>query len=160
MYATLREFVLFPSSSDGLPYYYYHHYHRHHHHYYLLTPWSTVLLEKLSGVPLDKFPAFYYYYYYYYYHHHHHDRHPSSLFTYLLHGAQSFLRSYPVFRYPRNSPHFITVLLLLSSLSWSSSIVITYLLASWSTVLFEKPSGFQLVKEFPGFYYYFYYCYY
>jgi hypothetical protein len=27
MYTTFREFVLFPSSSDGLSYYYYHHHH-------------------------------------------------------------------------------------------------------------------------------------
>jgi hypothetical protein len=30
------------------------------HYYYLLTPWSRVLLEKLTGVQLvKKFPAFY-----------------------------------------------------------------------------------------------------
>jgi hypothetical protein len=30
--------------------------------------------------------------------------------------------------------------------------VLTYLLASWSTVLLEKLTGFQLVKKFPAFY--------
>ena len=28
----------------------------------------------------------------------------------------------------------------------------TYLFTPWSRVLFEKPTGFQLVKKFPAFY--------
>jgi hypothetical protein len=35
----------------------------------------------------------YYYYYYYYHHHHHHHHYYYYLLTYLLHGAESFLRS-------------------------------------------------------------------
>ena len=50
------------------------------------------------------------YYYYYYYHHHHHHHHHHH---YLLHGASSFLRSYPVFCESRNSPHLLLLLLLL-----------------------------------------------
>jgi len=65
MYTTFRKFVQFPFSSDRFYYYYYHHHHNHHQHY-LLTPWSIVLFEKLSGFQLvEKFPAYYYYYYYY-----------------------------------------------------------------------------------------------
>ena len=36
-----------------------------------------------------------------------HYRLPRQGYTYLLHGAESFLRSHPVFRYSRNSPHFV-----------------------------------------------------
>ena len=43
-------------------------------------------------------------------------------------------------------------LLLTYLLNYLLTYVLTYLLTSWSRVLLEKPTGFQLVKKFPAFY--------
>jgi hypothetical protein len=48
------------SSSKEVLHHHHHHHHHHHLTYFLLTPWSRVILEKLTGLQVvKKFPILY-----------------------------------------------------------------------------------------------------
>jgi len=126
-------------------------------HYFIHTPWSRVLLEKLTGLQLvKKFPAF------------HGTRRfitaltsacyllPTYLLTHVLTSWSRVLlekltglqlvKKFPAFYGTRR---FITALT--STCYLLPTYLLTHVLTPWSTVLLDKLTGLQLVKKFPAF---------